>query len=402
MAVQEKAVTMTTITIRTLMLLLAIVGSPAPTVAQSSVSDVLRFLVVNQSVETGSIERDRAAAEATSATISRAVLTNLATLPVTASSAAFVYRLNPELGMVERASESFGPVFVERAITAGAGGGSFGIAFQHMRFTSLDGHDLRNGSLVTTANQFVDDAVPFDLDRLTLAIDASVATVYGSVGVTDWAELAVVAPLVRLHLSGSRLNTYRGTAFQQAAASSTAVGLADVLARAKVAVFKRDGAAVAAAAEFRLPTGREEDLLGTGSLSTRLIGIGSVERGAVSTHVNAGVLLGGLAREFHAAGALAVTPTSRLSITAEALLRRLESPGLIRQVSAPHPTLVDVRTLRLSPGDGARTIVTLAPGLKWNLSGQWVLVTTVSVPLTNDGLTTPWTPFVGLDYAIGR
>jgi hypothetical protein len=393
---------MTIKTTRALILLLVIVGRAAPAVAQPSVSDVLTFLVVNQSVETGSIERDRAAAEATSATISRAVLANLATLPVTASSAAFVYRLNPELGTVERASESFGPVFVERAITAGAGSGSFGIAFQHMRFTSLDGYELRDGSLVTTANQFVDDAVPFDVDRLTLAIDASVATVYGSVGVTDWVELAVVAPLVRLHLSGSRINTYRGTAFRQAAATSTAVGLADVLARAKVAVFKRDGTAIAAAAEFRLPTGREEDLLGTGTLSTRLIGIGSVERGSVSTYVNAGVLLGGLAREFHAAGALAVTPTSRLSITAEALLRRLGSPGLIRQVAAPHPSLVGVRTLRLSPGEGARTLVTIAPGFKWNVSGRWVLVGTVSVPLTNDGLTSPLTPFIGFDYAIGR
>jgi hypothetical protein len=133
-----------------------------------------------------------------------------------------------------------------------------------------------------------------------------------------------------------------------------------------------------------------------------LIGIGSVERGSVSTYVNAGVLLGGLAREFHAAGALAVTPTSRLSITAEALLRRLGSPGLIRQVAAPHPSLVGVRTLRLSPGEGARTLVTIAPGFKWNVSGRWVLVGTVSVPLTNDGLTSPLTPFIGFDYAIGR
>jgi hypothetical protein len=71
-------------------------------------------------------------------------------------------------------------------------------------------------------------------------------------------------------------------------------------------------------------------------------------------------------------------------------------------VAAAHPTLVGVRTLRLSPGEGARNIVTLAPGIKWNAGGRWVLVSTVSVPLTNDGLTSRWTPFVGLDYAIGQ
>src|ERR1700712_4458730 len=90
----------------------------APASAQS-VTDVLTFLVTNQSVSTGSVERDRAAAQATSVTISRALAANLATLPVTSSSGAFVYRLNPDLGTVERATHSFGPFFTERASTAG-------------------------------------------------------------------------------------------------------------------------------------------------------------------------------------------------------------------------------------------------------------------------------------------
>ena len=51
-----------------------------------SVTDVLTFLVTNQSVSTGSVERDREAAQATSITISRALAANLATLPVTSSS----------------------------------------------------------------------------------------------------------------------------------------------------------------------------------------------------------------------------------------------------------------------------------------------------------------------------
>ena len=40
-------------------------------------------------------------------------------------SGAFVYRLNPELGTVERSTASFGPFFVERASTAGRGDVSF-------------------------------------------------------------------------------------------------------------------------------------------------------------------------------------------------------------------------------------------------------------------------------------
>src|SRR3954467_10876114 len=149
-----------------------LLGVAAGAEAQQTVSGVLTFLVTNQSVATGNPDRDRNAAQATSDTISRALLANLATLPVSSSSGAFVYRLNSELGTVERATSNFGPFFVERALTAGQHEASFGLTFQQMRFTSLDGHSLRDGSLLTTANKFVDEAAAYDVDQLTLAIDA--------------------------------------------------------------------------------------------------------------------------------------------------------------------------------------------------------------------------------------
>src|SRR5207249_771752 len=106
--------------------------------AQQTVGDVLTFLVTNQSVATGNPQFDRTAAEATSETISRALLASVATLPVTSSSGAFVYQLSPELGTVTRATESFGPFFVERASTARPGDASFALTFQHRRFSTLD------------------------------------------------------------------------------------------------------------------------------------------------------------------------------------------------------------------------------------------------------------------------
>jgi hypothetical protein len=42
------------------------------------------------------------------------------------------------------------------------------------------------------------------------------------------------------------------------------------------------------------------------------------------------------------------------------------------------------------------------PGLKWNLTETWVLAANVTIPLTNGGLTAPFTPFIGLDYSLGR
>ena len=106
-----------------------------------TVSDALTFLMTNQSVQTGDFERDRTAAEATSETISRAILANLATLPVATSSSGFLYRLNPELGTVERATQSFGPFFVERALTAGRHQASIGLTFQQLRFENVRPND---------------------------------------------------------------------------------------------------------------------------------------------------------------------------------------------------------------------------------------------------------------------
>ena len=368
----------------------------------SSVAGVLEFLVTNQSVATGNFERDRAAAQATSDTIGRALRASLATLPVSSSSGAFVYKLNPELGTVERSTASFGPLFTERALTAGRGTTSLGVTVQHFHFTHLDGRTLRDGSLVTTANQFSDEPSPFDEDRLTLNIDADVTTVYAAVGLTDRIEIGAAAPFIALRMDGSRLNTYRGRTFTQATASATAIGVADVLTRAKVALYQEAGNGLAASIEVRLPTGRTQDLLGAGRASTRVALIGSAESGRVSAHANAGMTTGGLAREFSGAVAAAVVAGSRATLVGELQARRLSVPGEITTLTATHPTLVGVQTARLVPTGSSLTTLTVAPGFKWNIGGAWVAVANVTLPLLQHGLTAPYTPFVGLDWSGGR
>jgi hypothetical protein len=370
--------------------------------AQQSVTDALTFLVTNQSVNTGNFEQDRAAAQATSDTISRALLANLATLPVNTSSSGFVYRLSPSLGTVTRVTQSFGPFFVERALTAGAGQASVGLTVQQMYFTSLGDHDLRAGSLVTTANQFVDERAPFDVDQLTLKIDATVATLYANLGISDRLEVGLATPMIALRVDGSRVNTYFGRTLTQARASATSVGLADMVVRGKVNLYSGNSIALATAADVRLPTGRRQDLLGAGSMSVRVAGIASVESGRWSTHANGGISLGGLAREFNYGGAVAVAATGRVTVTGELVGRRLDGPGGFSAVSAPNANIVGVETIRLVPDASTLTMITAMPGVKWNVSDTWVLAANVSVPLRKAGLTAPFIPFIGLDYAFGR
>ena len=376
--------------------------SSAPASAQT-VSDVLDFLVTGHSVETGSVERDAAAAAATSLTVSRALLANLATLPVGTSSGGFVYKFHPELGTVQRATTSFGPFFVERASAPGHGAASVGLTLQYWRFTALDGRSLRDGTLETTANQFVDELQPFDVDRLRLAIDANIATLHGSLGLGNRTEISAALPLVLLRVNGLRVNAYRGQVFTQAEASATAIGLADAVLRTKFTLFDEDGAGVATAFEARLPTGRQEDLLGSGSMSWKVSAIGSLEGERISSHANVGFGFGGLARDLTIAGAVAASASDRLTLTGELVSRWMDVPGGITTTAAVHPSLRDVRTLRLAPDGSTLGMVSVAPGVKWNVSDTWVLVANAAIPLTNSGLTAGFTPFIGFDYtSIGR
>src|SRR5262245_43687552 len=103
----------------TMISVFASLGAPEVAEAQQSISDVLSFLVTNRSIATDDFVRDDAAADATRDAIAGFLQLELATLPISSSAGGFTYRLNPDLGTVMRSSDSFGPFFTERSLTAG-------------------------------------------------------------------------------------------------------------------------------------------------------------------------------------------------------------------------------------------------------------------------------------------
>jgi hypothetical protein len=154
--------------------------------------------------------------------------------------------------------------------------------------------------------------------------------------------------------------------------------------------------------DLRLPTGRADDLLGAGSTAIKFSAIGSLEEGRLSAHANSGVSIGGLARELSYGGALAIAASGRVSLIGELLGRWIDTSGHIVPVTLPHPQLSGVETIRLMPDASSLHLLTVVPGVKWNLTETWVLAANVSIPLSSGGLAAPLTPFVGLDYSIGR
>ena len=377
---------------------LVILFTAAPALAQQTPTDVISFLVTNQSVPTGDFQKDQAAAAATRDTIARALLVNIATTPIATSSSGFVYRLDPELGTMARASESFGTFFVERAMTSGRRRASFGASGTSAAYDRLDGLDLRNGSLVTTSNQFRDESAPFDTEALTLKIRTSTLTFFGAYGVTERLEIGGALPLVQLHIDGSRLNVYRGQSFVQATGTASASGVADAVVRAKYRLVNTRTAGFAAAAEVRLPTGDEQLLLGAGRAATKLMGIGSIENARAGAHGNVAIVRGGVSNEVDGSGALTFAATPRLTVAGELLFRRLSDLRQVVAVSAPHPLIEGVTTQRLVPGTTTAMLSSAVTGIKWNARGTMVLTAEVLWRMGKSGLTAPFTPTISLDY----
>lgn len=378
------------------------VAAPAAgqqTAEPSTVSGIIDFLVTNQAVQTGDFERDRTAAEAARDAITRALLVNLTSVPLASSSSGFVYRLNPELGTVERATESFGSFFVERASTAGKGRAALGLSVVTSAFDRLGDLELRDGSLVTIANQFRDEAESFDTEALTLRIRSSTLTVFGSVGVTDRIELGAALPLINLSVEGQRLNVYRAEPFLQASGEASASGIGDAALRGKVTLARGESGAFAAAAEVRLPTGDADNLLGAGSAAYRFLGIGSFESGRLTLNGNGGLVFGGASDEVNLAGAVAYAVQPRLTLAGEVLVRRVSDLRDLSLVAEPHPSVIGLDTLRLAPGESAVTLTRGIAGFKWNVSNALVLGAHVAFPLARRGLTAPITPTIGLEYA---
>jgi hypothetical protein len=389
-------------TSRAVLCALIVLGWAADAAAQGTISDVIAFLMTNQAVPTADFERDRAAAEGARDTIAQALLLNLTSVPLATSSSGFLYRLNPELGTVQRASETFGAFFTERALTPGRGRASFGIAAATSEFNRLNGLELSDGTLVTIANRFRDEDAPFNTESLTLNLRTSTMTVLASVGVTDRLEIGAAVPFVRLTLEGQRIHVYRGETFVQASGSGTASGLADIAVRAKYTLVSGPNGGVAAAGEYRLPTGDDENLLGAGSSSWRVIGIASLDHGPVGVHGNAGIVRGGVSDEFTFAGALSLAVQPRVTLSAELFGRYVDELRAIEFTSQPHPTYIGVDTFRLMPGEPGTTMMTALTGVKWNVGGTLVIGGHIAWPLTEHGLTSKITPTIAFEYAFPR
>lgn len=387
--------------VRAMTVAIAMVAGPTPAIAQESIKEVLSFLLINRSIPTDDFVRDDEAAARTRDAISDFLVTELATLPISSSAGGFTYRLNPALGTMMRSSDNFGPFFAERSLTLGDRRASFGLSYQTSTFDTVDGRSLRDGTLVATASVFGAEPTPFDVETLSLRIKTDTMTIVGNYGVGDRFDFSGAVPMVRLTLSGQRVDTYRGQRLVQATASAVTSGIGDVVVRGKYNVVRTRRSGLAVGAEARLPTGNEENLLGAGEAAFKPRAIGSFENDRIGLHGNIAYVMGP-ARELDYDAAVTIVAAPRLTFVTELAGRRLASFGRLEQTVEAHPRLANVSTIRLTSVDDATTRLLAIAGVKWNVGGTWLLSSHVRRPLTTAGLNPAWVLTLTLDYSFSR
>ena len=374
-------------------------STAGPASAQQSITEVLTFLLTNRSIPTGDFVRDEQAAVATGDILARFLTLEIATVPVSSSSGGFTYRLDPALGTVVRSSDSFGPFFAERSLTSGQDQASLGIGYRSTTFDNIDGRDLQDGTLVSTASILRSEPAPFDIETVALRIRTDTMTMTGNYGVTDRFDIGGAIPFVRVSLQGQRFDTYRGRELIQATGSASASGLGDVVVRAKYNVFRDGGSGLAVAGEASLPTGNEEDLLGTGRTSLTPSLIGSYEGDRVGIHGELGYSFHGVSDTLGYAVAVTVVAVPRLTIVGELSGLRLGGLGRLAETTQPHPGLVGVDTIRLTGVEQTTDRILAVAGFKWNIADTWLLTANVRRPLTDVGLNAGWVPTITFDYS---
>ena len=365
--------------------------------------------------------------------INLALSTQLLTVPLPSPASGFTYSLDPELGVPTRSTQSFGPILAERAETIGRGRFSFGFAFQHFSFVTIDGLDLEALPAVFTH----DGAAPggkADVVTTVNSISASTDrfTTFFTYGLHERIDVSVAVPIVDTQLAVTSQATVQriGTASNPAvhffddeaggfddqktfAASDSASGIGDIIVRFKGTLAKLGQTGIAAGANLRLPTGDEMDLLGVGGPGFAPFFVASLALDKVTPHVN-------LAYEWNGESVLAGDPvtgekgnlpdqfiytfgvdvgaTESLTLVFDILGRTVFDATQL--VSGSFLALDGTSTFaNVDFEEGSFNIVDAAVGLKYNAYGNLLIDFNMIFKLNDSGVRARVSPLLGVEYA---
>ena len=333
----------------------------------------------------------------------------VSTAPIGSSAGGFTFTFDPVTRAFERAAPSFGPMFGERAITAGEGRASFGINYIHATYDKFDGVSINDGSLQTVALRQGATPVLTGTAQLTVTTDTVIA--FANVALNRWFDVAVAVPFVNLHIDGTH---QMGNELAEGSASAAGVG--DIALRSKIRVYPQGQGGVALGIDLRLPTGDPEAMLGAGVSRTLVSGIWSTTTGPFAPHASAGFEFWGNAFQaydpflqatvdagrhgFVYDGGVEWASSPRLTVNAEIMGRMINDGGRLDYRDLPllpNPFGITSASIATVDPRGLHRI-SFATGIKWNFAGTALLTANVLLPLNDQGLRDDLTPVIGLDW----
>jgi hypothetical protein len=368
--------------------------------------------------------------------LNQTIARNVANFPLSSTVASQTFTFVG--GVPTLTSNSFGPILAERGQTLGAGRFNAGLNYSRLRFSSLRGVPLDRVQLtfVHENSDFPNCDVIFggdcseygfpiwEHDRITLDLDlrmeAEVYAFYVTFGLTDWLDIGFAAPVVDFRLDGlstakilpadglPALHFFGGTPTApileaERRNSGRSSGIGDIATRMKARILRGEALDIALLGELRLPTGREDDFLGSGSLNARGLFIGSATFADFSPHVNIGFAYRGADLDQHVVE-LITGFDHRLSGWATLAVDVLGAFRLgDEKVGFPDPVIIPAsfrqEVQRTNIPMRRDDVVDGSFGFKFRSGGGLTIITNVLVPLNTGGLRSAPIPTLGLEFA---
>ena len=357
----------------------------------------------------------------------------IVSLPLPAPASGFTYQFDPGLGVFTRSTSSFGPILAERADTIGARRVSIGFAYQRLAFDSIENIDLQSVPAVFTHDNAELRGGREDVITTVNSIDSKVSrsAAFITYGVTNDLDVSIAVPYITTDIVVTSDATVRriGTTIPEIhffravddsigdrriyTAFGHASGIGDITIRMKQVIKKSPRNGIALGLDLRLPTGDENNLLGTGAPAVQPFAAWSATYGTFAPHINlgyqwngsstlAGDIEAGVSEDLpdvavYALGAVvAVHP--RVTLALDVLGRYI--------IDSPRVHLEDFVALdghsvypNIAFDTGSINELSSAVGLKINVAGRLLLNTNLLMRLNSGGLRDKISPLVGVEYA---
>jgi len=276
-----------------------------------------------------------------------------------------------------------------------------------------------------------------ELDTIELSMNmqlsSTVVVFFSSYGVTDRVDVGLALPFVDMQLKAepfSQINSftfaandsanhfYGGTrvdpilTYHGKKLDDDAVGIGDVLLRAKYSILLDTAVQMAAMLDVRLPTGDEANFLGAGSTSARAMLIVSGHRGDFGPHANVGYnyrssdlqndsvdFIAGFDQKLTEDVTFAADVLGRFQVGDNSAALTFPQTAVIKR---PVNNSYYTRTVQLTniPDASRDDLVDLSAGLRFAPKPSVMMVGNIIVHLNSGGLRSDVVPTLGIEFTL--